>query len=84
MYIKCTICTKYMSTPTITLHVQIKSLYSFESENLFNLKGHGHNFGKIIFFCFYFLHCFRNALVMIYQNYSVSLRVISETHFFVL
>lgn len=32
-----------------------------KSKNIWNLKGHCHNFGPILFFCFYHLQCLRNA-----------------------
>lgn len=28
------------------------------------LKGHGYDFGQILFFCFYYVQCFRNAFLM--------------------
>lgn len=33
--------------------------------NLYVLKGHGQDFSQILFFCFNYLQCFRNAFLLI-------------------
>lgn len=42
------------------------------------LKGHGRDFGQILFLQFYYLQYFSNAFPMIYQHLSISRRVISR------